>query len=100
RDARVVSVHVLDGGDVYYTVITRSGRVHIRKYLGAENSSGTENQLDSERPLTAADARAAKLTLGQLPPGVIQSLFTRLHVKDDINGDAVLTGASWTIQVG
>ena len=103
-NARVVEIIVDDSG-VYYQVIAADRRLHIRDYsiVESEVEAGTYgyNRKTSNfvRAPTAAESRSAGLTLGQVDPGVVDSLFSKVGFPRQGSG-ATLTGRSWFLDSG
>ncbi len=103
-DARVVQV-LVSSDNVSYEVIGRDGLLHRRVYElqfsreaggGTAKTRGVEN---SVRKPTAGELREARVTLGQLTPGVVDSLYHRVDFPND-GSSAVLTGETWLLESG
>jgi hypothetical protein len=103
-NARVVEIIVGSSG-VYYQVIGADGQLHIRDYsiIESEIDAGTYgyNRKTSTfvRAPTAAESRSAVLTLGQVDPGVVDSLYRRVGFPRQ-GSSATLTGRSWFLESG
>jgi hypothetical protein len=103
-NARVVEIIVGSSG-VYYQVIGADRRLHIRDYSIAESEieAGTygysRKTRNFVRALTAAESRSAVLTLGQIDPGVVDSLYRTVGFPRQ-GSSATLTGRSWFLESG
>jgi hypothetical protein len=81
-NARVVEIIVGSSG-VYYQVIGSDRRLHIRDYsiVESEIEAGTTgyNRKTSNyvRAPTAGESRSAVLTLGQIDPSAVDTLYSR-----------------------
>ena len=102
--ARVVEIIVGSSG-IYYQVIGADRQLHIRDYsiLESEIEAGTygynRKTRNYVRALTPAQSRSAVLTLGQVDPGVVDSLYHRVGFPRQ-GSSATLTGRSWFLQSG
>jgi hypothetical protein len=102
--ARVVEIIVGSSG-IYYQVIGADRRLHIRDYsiVESEIEAGTygynRKTRDFVRAPTAAESRGAVLTLGQLDPGVVDSLYQRVGFPRQ-GSSATLTRRSWFLESG
>jgi len=103
-NARVVEIIVGSSG-VYYEVIGADGKLHTRDYaiVESEIDAGTYgfNRKTSNfvRAPTAAESRSAVLTLGQVDPSVVDSLYRTVGFPRQGSG-ATLTGRSWFLESG
>jgi len=103
-NARVVEIIVGSSG-IYYQVIGADHQLHIRDYSIAESEieAGTEGfnrkTTNDVRAPTAAESRSAVVTLGQLDPGVVDSLYSKVGFPRQ-GSSATLTGRSWFLQSG
>ncbi|MFT3863780.1 MAG: hypothetical protein QM729_05860 [Solirubrobacterales bacterium] len=103
-NARVVEIIVGSSG-IYYQVIGADHRLHIRDYaiVEYEIEAGTygynHKTSDFVRAPTPAESRAAVLTLGQLDPGVVEGLYSKVGFPRQ-GSSATLTGRSWLLQYG
>jgi hypothetical protein len=103
-NARVVEIIVGSSG-IYYQVIGPDQRLHIRDYSIAESEieAGTYgfNHKTSNfvRAPTHAQSRNAVLTLGQVAPGVVDTLYGKVGFPRQ-GSSATLTGRSWFLQSG
>jgi hypothetical protein len=102
--ARVVQI-VAGSDSVLYEVIGADGLVHRRDYeLQTSETPGggtgyNRHESNSQRRPTAAERRAAVVTLGSLSPGIVDSLFGRVGFPHD-GSSASLTGRTWLLQSG
>ena len=103
-NARVVKIIVGSSG-VYYQVIGSDRRLHIRDYSIAQSevdagtygySRKTNNVV---RAPTAAESRSAVLTLGQIDPTVVDSLYSKVGFPRQ-GSSATLTERSWFLESG
>jgi len=103
-DARVVQI-LVSSDNVAYEVITRDGRLHKRVYNlqssrvvggGTGNTRKVENVV---RNPTASERRRARVTLGELAPGVVDALYHRVNFPNQ-GSSATLTGETWVLQSG
>jgi hypothetical protein len=82
-NARVVEV-IVDSSGAYYQVIGADHQLHIRDYaiVESEISAGTEGYnrktTNFVRAPTAAESHGAVLTLAQLDPGVVDTLYGKV----------------------
>jgi hypothetical protein len=103
-DAKVVSISVI-GGSVSYEVIGDDGLVHTRDYtVETESLSGggqgrTRRTDNSERPATAKDIAAAKVTLGELDEDVVEQMWEEADFPAE-GSSAALTGSEWALSTG
>jgi hypothetical protein len=103
-NARVVEVIVGSSG-VYYQVIGADRHLHIRDYsiVESEIDAGTygynRKTRNFVRAPTAAESRSAVLTLGQVDPGVVDSLYSKVGFPRQ-GSSATLTGRSWFLESG
>ncbi len=103
-NARVVEVIVSSSG-VYYQVIGADRQLHIRDYsiVESEIDAGTygynRKTRNFVRAPTAAEARSAVLTLGQVDPGVVDTLYSKVGFPRQ-GSSATLTGRSWFLESG
>ena len=100
--ARIVQISYSED-NVDFQVIPRDGRLHIRNYdvVESEIDAGTTGYnrkvTDFVRAPTAAEAAQARVTLGQIDPGVVDRL---LHKVGFSRGDSsvILSGHSWVVE--
>ncbi len=103
-NARVVEIIVGSSG-VYYQVIGPDRQLHIRDYsiVESEIDAGTygynRKTRNFVRAPTPAESRSAVLTLGQLDPGVVDRLYSKIGFPRQGSG-ATLTGRSWFLESG
>lgn len=103
-NARVVEIIVGSSG-VYYQVIGPDRQLHIRDYsiVESEIDAGTygynRKTRDLVRAPTPAESRSAVLTLGQVDPGVVDRLYSKVGFPRQGSG-ATLTGRSWFLESG
>ena len=103
-NARVVEIIVDDSG-AYYQVIGADHRLHIRDYaiVESEVEAGTEGYnrktTNFVRAPTAAESHNAALTLAQVDPGVVDSLYSKVGFPHQ-GSSATLTGRSWFLESG
>ena len=103
-NARVVEIIVGSSG-IYYQVIGADRQLHIRDYsiFESEIEAGTygynRKTRNYVRALTPAQSRSAVLTLGQVDPGVVDSLYHKVGFPRQ-GSSATLTGRSWFLQSG
>ena len=103
-NARVVEI-IVDSSGVYYQVIGADRQLHIRDYsiVESEIEAGTygynRKTQNFVRAVTAAESRSAVVTLGQIDPGVVDSLYSKVGFPRQGSG-ATLTGRSWFLQSG
>ncbi len=102
--ARVVEVIVGSSG-VYYQVIGADRQLHIRDYsiVESEIDAGTygynRKTRNFVRAPTATESRSAVLTLGQVDPGVVDSLYSMVGFPRQ-GSSATLTRRSWFLESG
>jgi len=102
--ARVVEIIVDDSG-AYYQVIGADHRLHIRDYaiVESEIEAGTEGYnrktTNFVRAPTTAESRGAVLTLAQVDPGVVDTLYSKVGFPHQ-GSSATLTGRSWFLESG
>ena len=102
-NARVVEIIVGSSG-IYYQVIGADRQLHIRDYsiVESEIEAGTygynRKTHNYVRALTPAQSRSAVLTLGQVDPGVVDSLYRKVGFPRQ-GSSATLTGRSWFLRV-
>jgi hypothetical protein len=103
-NARVVEVIVGSSG-VYYQVIGADRQLHIRDYTIAQSeieagTYGYNRKTDNVvRAPTASESRSAVLTLGQIEPSVVESLYSKVGFPRQ-GSSATLTGRSWFLESG
>ena len=103
-NAHVVEI-IVDSSGVYYQVIGADRRLHIRDYsiVESEIDAGTygynRKTGNFVRAPTAAESHNAVLTLGQVDPGVVDSLYSKVGFPRQ-GSSATLTGRSWFLQSG
>ena len=103
-NARVVEIIVGSSG-VYYQVIGADRRLHTRDYaiVESEIDAGTYGYSHKThnfvRAPTAAESHSAVLTLGQIDPGVVDSLYSKVGFPRQ-GSSATLTGRSWFLESG
>ncbi|MGZ4183956.1 MAG: hypothetical protein ACXVFA_01055 [Solirubrobacteraceae bacterium] len=103
-NARVVKIIVGSSG-VYYQVIGSDRRLHIRDYSIAQSEidAGTygynRKTNNVVRAPTVAESSSAVLTLGQIDPGVVDSLYSKVGFPRQ-GSSATLTGRSWFLESG
>jgi hypothetical protein len=107
RDAGVVQIDVNRENDddqyVDYLVLGTDGMVHRRDYVlskhlnPGQDTPGYSRYIHTGvRPATAADRAGADVSLGQIPPGVVDELFKRATFPDS-DSEATLAGGQWTL---
>jgi hypothetical protein len=90
---------------VYYQVIGVDRQLHIRDYaiVESEVDAGTygfsRKTRNFVRAPTAAESRGALLTLGQVDPSVVDSLYSKVGFPRQ-GSSATLTGRSWFLESG
>ena len=100
--ARVVQISY-SADNVDFQVIPRDGRLHIRNYdvVESEIDAGTTGYnrkvTDVVRAPTAAEAAQARVTLGQIEPGVVDRLLRKVGFARH-DSSAVFSGASWLLE--
>ena len=103
-NAHVVEI-IVDSSGVYYQVIGADRRLHIRDYsiVESEIDAGTygynRKTGNFVRAPTAAESHNAVLTLGQVDPGVVDGLYSKVGFPRQ-GSSATLTGRSWFLQSG
>ena len=103
-NARVVEI-IVDSSGAYFQVIGGDGQLHIRDYTVVESEieAGTYGYNRKTRNYirvpTRAESRGAVLTLGQINPGVVDTLYGKLSFPRQ-GSSATLTGRSWFLQSG
>ena len=103
-NAPVVEIIVGSSG-VYYQVIGADRQLHIRDYsiVESEIEAGTygynRKTHNFVRATTPAQARGAVVTLGQVDPGVVDSLYGKVGFPRQ-GSSATLTGRSWFLESG
>jgi hypothetical protein len=103
-NARVVKI-IVDSSGIYYQVIAADHRLHIRDYSIAQSEieAGTTgyNRKTSNfvRAPTAAESGSAVLTLSQLDPSAVDSLYSKVGFSRE-GSSATLTGRSWFLASG
>jgi hypothetical protein len=104
RDARVVEIIVSSSG-VNYQVIGADHQLHIRDYsiVESEIDAGTygynRKTRDFVRTPTAPESHSAVLALGQVDPGVVDTLYSKVGFPRQ-GSSATLTGRSWFLESG
>jgi hypothetical protein len=99
---RVVQISV-SSQNVDYQVIPADGRLHIRNYdiVSFEESAGVTGYnrkvANVVRAPSAAQSAEAHVTLGQVDPGVADSLLSRVGFSRG-DSSATLNGAQWTLE--
>lgn len=105
EDARVVR-YSDDGSDVVtWEVVTAEGTLHTRTYQ-RETSEITDSQANprasertestDEREANADELRAELVTLGELDPGVLETMLAEADAEERY-ADSELRGTVWTI---
>ena len=103
-NARVVEIIVGSSG-VYYQVIGADRRLHTRDYsiVESEIDAGTygfnRKTRNFVRAPTPSESRSAVLTLGQIDPGVVDGLYSKVGFPRQ-GSSATLTGRSWFLESG
>jgi len=103
-DARVVQIQV-SSDNVDYQVITRNSQLRDRAYilrLSRVQGGGTGNTREVEnsaRAPTAREQREARVTLSQLAPGVVESMYREVNFPSQ-GSSATLSGETWLLQSG
>jgi hypothetical protein len=103
-NARIVEIIVGSSG-VYYQVIGADRRLHIRDYSIVESevdaaTTGFNHKTGNYvRAPTAGESRSAVLTLGQIDPSAVDSLYSKVGFSRQGSG-ATLTGRSWFLASG
>jgi hypothetical protein len=103
-NARVVEIIVGSSG-IYYQVIGADRQVHIRDYSIAQSEidAGTygynRKTSNSVRAPTAGESRTAVVTLSQIDPSVVDSLYGKVGFPRQ-GSSATLTGRSWFLESG
>ena len=103
-DARVVQI-LVSSDNVSYEVIGHDGLLHRRVYElqfsrdAGGGTSKTRKVENSVRKPTPRELREAHVRLGQLTPGVVDSLYHRVDFPND-GSSAVLTGETWLLESG
>ena len=83
-DARVVQI-LVSSDSVDYEVITRHGMLQQRDYtlqfsrVSGGGTGKTRKVANSVRTPTDGERREARVTLGELAPGVVESLYHRVN---------------------
>jgi hypothetical protein len=100
--ARVVQISY-SADNVDFQVIPRDGRLHIRNYdvVESEIDAGTTGYnrkvTNVVRAPSAAEAAQARVTLGQIEPGVVDALLHKVGFARH-DSSAILSGASWLLE--
>ncbi len=100
--ARVVQIST-SSQNVDFKVIPSDGRLHIRNYdvVQSEIDAGTTGYnrkvTDVVRAPTAAEAAQARVTLGQIDPGVVDRLLHKVGFSRD-DSSVILSGSSWVLE--
>ena len=100
--ARVVEIST-SGQNVDFQVIPGDGQLHIRNYdiVSSEISAGTTGYnrkvTNVVRAPSAAEAAQAQVTLGQIPPGVVDRLLHRVGFSPG-DTSVILSGRSWVLE--
>src|ERR1700729_859257 len=100
--ARIVQISYSED-NVDFQVIPRDGRLHVRNYdvVESEIDAGTTGYnrkvTDFVRAPTAAEAAQARVTLGQIDPGVADRLLHKVGFSRS-DSSAILSGASWRLE--
>ena len=103
-DARVVQI-LVSSDNVAYQVIARDGLLHERVYnlqssrVVGGGTGETHKVENAVRNPTASERREARVTLGQLAPGVVDGLYRRVNFPSQ-GSSATLTGDTWFLQSG
>jgi hypothetical protein len=103
-NARVVKIIVGSSG-VYYQVIGSDRQLHIRDYTIAQSEidAGTygynRKTTNVVRAPTVVESRSAVVTLGQIDPSVVDSLYSKVGFPRQ-GSSATLTGRSWFLESG
>jgi hypothetical protein len=103
-NARVVEISVGSSG-VYYQVIGADRRLHIRDYsiveseIEAATTGFNRKTSNFVRAPTARESRSAVLTLGQIDPSAVDSLYSKVGFPRQ-GSSATLTGRSWFLVSG
>jgi hypothetical protein len=99
--ARVVQISVSED-NVDFQVIGGDEQLHIRNYdvVESEISSGTTGYnrkvTNFVRAPTSTETSGARVTLGQIDPGVVDRLFHKVGFSRGDSG-AILGGSSWVL---
>lgn len=102
--ARVVEI-IVDSSGAYFQVIGTDRQLHIRDYTVVESEieAGTygynRKTRNYVRAPTRAESRGAVVTLGQIHPTVVDTLFGKLGFPRQ-GSSATLTRRSWLLQSG
>ena len=103
-NAHVVEIIVGSSG-VYYQVIGADRQLHTRDYtiVESEVDAGTygynRKTRNFVRAPTTSESRSAVLTLGQVDPGVVDRLYSKVGFPRQ-GSSATLTGRSWFLESG
>jgi hypothetical protein len=99
--ARIVQILTSDQS-VDFRVIPSDGQLHIRNYdvVEADDDAGTvgynRKVTNVVRAPTSAEAAQAQVTLGQIPPGVVDRLLHRVGFSAG-DTSVILSGRSWVL---
>jgi hypothetical protein len=91
--------------DIVFRVIGSDGLLHERDYQlqFSETSDGgtgkTRHVSNSESRPSTSDRRHAKVTLGQIPSGIVDKLLSAVGFPKD-GSSATLTGSTWMLESG
>ena len=100
--ARIVQISA-SADNLDFRVIPGDGRLHIRNYdvVESEIDAGTTGYnrkvTNVVRAPTAAEVAQARVTLGQIDPGVVDRLLHKVGFSRN-DSSVVLSGASWVLE--